>query len=278
MLLGDTDKLPQIGYRHRCISARDLAVHPVPILGIGRPRLIQQSTTALRRIAVLAQQIAVGCIGRFQTTNPVDHRLRHWNLGDQRSLQQAVDERQVFPKMECRHHRHADAHQGIVGVIPLWALGVEPDPSIGSQVGEFGQCGHQQLFSQRGMVDLTVLTGNQLPVQADGHDPLVDSRLFGVVELEGVLGIADYSLIGQDPVRNIGIGESPVMQHPLQNAGVVPMHRIKETMEVDDLMVSPIAEVGPTSLFGHLPLDSLTSDPVGIVPVLRGGIEKLGDH
>ena len=51
------------------------------------------------------------------------------------------------------HHGHPVADQGVVGVVPLGALGVHPDAALGDEVGHLGEHRRHDLLDEVDLVD-----------------------------------------------------------------------------------------------------------------------------
>ena len=67
--------------------------------------------------------------------------------------QQIAEDLQVAAEREERNHRDAVAHEGVVGVVPLRALGVHPDAALGDEVGQLRQQRDEQLLGERDEAD-----------------------------------------------------------------------------------------------------------------------------
>jgi hypothetical protein len=94
------------------------------------------------------------------------------DLGGNRRLapvlvRQRAQVTQVAPQVEQRHHRETVADERIVGVVPLRALGVHPDPAARHEVRQLRQRRHEQLLQQRDDDDPTVSVDEQLAVATE---------------------------------------------------------------------------------------------------------------
>ena len=127
-------------------------------------------------------------------------------------------------------------------------------------------------------MDATAGSRHQPPVGADLGHPLVDAGLGGVIELEGVLRVPHDAVVGQHPVGHVPVGVLQPVERRLQRARMEPVHRVEDAVQVDDLVVAPVAERRPVALPGHLPVDAVVADPVGVVAVHRGGVQELGQE
>src|ERR1039458_5100366 len=60
---------------------------------------------------------------------------------------------------------------------------------------------------------------------------------------------------------------------------MVAFRELEQPQEVDDLVVAPVADVGPGVVgIEHLPVETGTQEGVGVVPVSRRFIADLEDH
>jgi hypothetical protein len=98
-----------------------------------------------------------------------------------------------------------------------------------------------------------------------------------MIEINGVLGIGQELFKVLDPVWHIGKHKKLEVQELLQLTRVKVTGLLQELLEVNDLVIAPVPYIGPGVLrIGTLPVDSLPGNPVGVVTIGRGGIQKLG--
>ncbi len=211
---------------------------------------------------------------------PLGDRGRHRDgaLLIRLDAEQRLDEREVSAEVEQGHHRQSRAGERVVGVVPFGTLCVEPDPAVGHQVGEFGECRHQELLEHRNVQQAAVGAREQSTVSA--HALLALGDRCGMVGVVGdrVARVAhDLVVIGQE-VRNVGVGEDIAVQPAGAGTGFVALPHLQQPQQVDDLVISPVPDVAPrVGGIGHLPVDAACGDPVGVVALDRGGIEELRD-
>ncbi len=87
----------------------------------------------------------------------------------------------------------------------------------------------------------------------------------------------DLVVIGQE-VGNVGVGEHVAIHPARTGPGFVALPHLQQPQQVDDLVVAPVADVAPrVGGVGHLPVDAVTRDPVGVVALDRGGVHELRD-
>ena len=178
-----------------------------------------------------------------------------------------------------RHDREPLADERVVRVVPLRALGVHPDPALGHQVGQLDEQQQEQLLGHRDVHDRAVRALEQAGVGAlargRGGDALVELR----VEGDGVVRVVEHGRVGRDPVGNVRVAEDAALQQVGQRAGIEARRDLQELLQVDDLVVAPVADVGPrVALVRHLPLDAVAGDPVRVVAVRRGRAQEDADH
>ena len=107
----------------------------------------------------------------------------------------------------------------------------------------------------------------------------LDFRLALVVEVDGVFRVLQQIVVALDPVGYIGVDESVVLKIRVQFLGVMVPQELEELEQVDDLVVAPVADVGPRVVrLDGLPLEAVLEHAVRIVPVEGGGVEELEDH
>jgi hypothetical protein len=112
-----------------------------------------------------------GC-GAQQRLQPGE-RLQRGRRQRERRIgpRQCSDEGQETPQVRQRHHRQAVAHQGVVGIVPLRPLGVQPQATAGQQAAGLGQHDGGELLAQRGQHRQAVVVADPQAVGADRLRP-----------------------------------------------------------------------------------------------------------
>ena len=178
-----------------------------------------------------------------------------------------------------RHHGHAVAHQGVVGVVPLRTLGVHPNAALGDEVGDFGEHGGHQLLDEVHLVDEDVGLAKECAVAADFATLEVDFLACLVVVIDGVLGVFQERVVRLDPVGDVGVDERVVLEVVLEFLRVVRLQELQELEEVDDLVVAPVADVRPRVVRLNLfPLEAILEHAVRVVAVEGGRVQELENH
>ncbi len=178
---------------------------------------------------------------------------------------------------EC-HHRQPVPDEGVVGVVPLGALGVHPDPAARHEVRQFGEGRDEELLEQCHVEDAAGRVGDQPPVGTESVDPLRDGGLRGRVELDRGLRVAHQLLERCDSVGHVGERVGALAQLGTEPARVVLSLGVQQPVQVDDLVIAPVADPTPGVLgFGNLPVDPVAGDPVGVESVGGRGVDELGD-
>ena len=81
-----------------------------------------------------------------------------------------------------------------------------------------------------------------------------------------------------DQVGHVGVDEDRVDRAMADRPGLVLLPRLEQAQQVDDLVVAPVADVAPRVVgVGHLPVDAVARDAVGVVAVDRRRVDELGD-
>ena len=65
-------------------------------------------------------------------------------------------------------HRKPPARQSVVGIVPLRALGIHPDPPAGHEIRELGQHRDQQFFREIRPDQLAAAIAEEFAVVSDG--------------------------------------------------------------------------------------------------------------
>ncbi len=187
------------------------------------------------------------------------------------------------PRVACdgieRHDRHPPARERVVGIVPLGALGVEPDAAAGDEVGELDEQRDQQLLRQRDEPDLTISPTDQPPVGSHLFCGSQEALVSLPIEGDGVPRVGDDRVEAPDPVGHVGVRVDPLTQAGSEDAGLVAFAGLEQPQEIDDLVVAPVADVAPGVIrVLHLPVDAGAADAVGVVPVCRRCVQEHGDE
>ena len=170
-------------------------------------------------------------------------------------------------------------NQRVVGIVPLGALGVEPQSSFGNIVGQFRQQGDEEFLDQIHRIDMIIATPDELAVRSSSRDALGDDRLPRRVVNYRILRIGQQFAIRANLVRHVRVGEDGATEHGLQSVGKKLLQYLKELQQVDNLVVSPVTDVGPRVMwFDHLPVDAVAGDTVRVVSIDCRGVDELRDH
>ena len=193
---------------------------------------------------------------------------------------QVEQEPQVAPHRRHGHHGQAPAGEGVVGVVPLGTLGVEPDAAVRHQVGELRQQRDQQLLAQRDQPDLALpRRATSFPSAPKSRARPSSARLSALSKTIDSRGSSRSSAEPGDPVRDprVGIPQLAELRPPGPRAARLPA--LEEPVEVDDLVVAPVPDVAPrVALVRDLPVAAVAGDPVGVVAVGGAGIQEDGDE
>ncbi len=129
------------------------------------------------------------------------------------------------------------------------------------------------------MQDAALGVQDQPAVRAHLGDERVDPAVQVSVEQDGVVPVSQEHGVGLDPVGHVGVAKDPAAQQGVQPAGVVLDRYFQQLEQVDDLVIAPVADVGPGAARARLfPLDAAAGHPVGVVSVGGGGAGKAADH
>ena len=158
-------------------------------------------------------------------------------------------------------------------------MGVHPNAAFRNEVGHFGKHGGHQLLDEVDLVNEDVCLAKECPVASDFASLQFDLLLGFVVEINGVFGVLKQGIIRFDAVRHIRVDKRIVFEVGLQLLGVVGPQELEEFEEVNDLVVPPVADVGPGIVgLNRFPFETIFEDAVGVVAVERGGVEELENH
>ena len=170
------------------------------------------------------------------------------------------------------------ADQGVVRVVPLRSLRVQPDPAIDDEIAELGQQRHQQLLQQVDLVDVSAAFQHQLAVCACRGDPVRYSSRERVVIVHGSLRVRDDFLEAPDPIRHVCITEDGPVQERAEACRMKLPGLFQELQQIDDLVVAPVADVTPWIVrFIDLPVDSFPGNAIRVVSIHGRSVDELGD-
>src|ERR1019366_10114685 len=94
-------------------------------------------------------------------------------------------------------------------------------------------------------------------------------------------GIRDWSVTGVQTcaLPIFRIGENLAREEAAQFIRLVAIEMLQEFQQVYDLVVSPIADVGPRVVgVNHLPVNAIARDAIRIVATGGRGVEEPADH
>ena len=149
------------------------------------------------------------------------------------------------PHVVQRDHGNPIAHQGIVRIVPLRTLGVHPYPGFWDEIVELGQPGNEQFFHQAALEQLPIGRIHQTLIIAQLSHPVLDVFMQLIVEPNGVLRIGHDIVERTDAVRHIGKHQGFVVRPFDQIQLPVCLCDLQQFEQIDDLVISPITDVGP---------------------------------
>ena len=126
---------------------------------------------------------------------------------------------------------------------------------------------------------MIIATPDELAVRSSSRHALGDDRLPLRVINHRILGIGQQFVIRANSVRHVRVGEDIATEHGLQSAWIKVLEYLKELQQVDNLVVSPVTDVGPRVMrFDHLPVDAVAGDTIRVITIDRRGVDELRDH
>ena len=217
--------------------------------------------------------------GGVDAAEAIQQLLRHRDLFVVGLRKDVLEVDQETSEVVQRHHGHAVADKGVVGVVPLGALGVHPNAALRDEVGDFGKHGGHQLLDEVHLVDEDVGLAEECAVATDFAALEVDFLAGLVVVIDGVLGVLQERLMRFDPVRDVGVNERVVLEVVLQFLGVVRLQELEELEQVDDLVVAPVADVRPGVVrLDGFPLKAVLEHAIRVVAVEGGRVQEFENH
>ena len=100
-----------------------------------------------------------------------------------------------------------------------------------------------------------------------------------LIKTNGVSRVPRDRLESGDAVRDVGGGECPLDQYRTETAGVDALEHVEQPMQIDDLMVTPVANAAPrVPGVDDFPVNALAGDAIGVVPVGGRSTAEDGDH
>ena len=178
-----------------------------------------------------------------------------------------------------RHQREPIAGEGVVGIVPLWPLGVEPDAAVGHEVAELHQQRHQQLLCQGHQAHLAARLTDQPTIRSDLRGGGQQRFVARSLELDGVAWIGHERVEAADAVRHLRIRVNALPQTRGERSRLVSLPGLEQPQQVHDLVVAPVADVAPGIVrVLRLPVDAGTRDAVRVVAVRGRGVEEDADE
>ena len=113
------------------------------------------------------------------------------------------------------------SYQRVVCIVPLGALGVQPDAAVDNEVAELRQQGYQQFFCQVNKVNVVSCIVYRLAIGTNCGDPGSDNVGEGEIVADGGLGISAHLFKRVNPVGDMGIGEDWCRQQFRQSSRVM---------------------------------------------------------
>ena len=181
-------------------------------------------------------------------------------------------------KIAKSHHAKAVARQSVVSVVPFRPLGVQPNAAVGNKVCQLCQnqlkqlCRHSDhirasvLSAKLGVASEFFCVGQNLVVKV-AHKRYCVARIFFDVG------------VSLDVVGNIGRRENFLVQKFRQNARVKFVLQLQKLLQVNDLVVVPVADVGPRIVrLRNFPIKARARYAVGVKAVGGRRVKKLGNH
>ena len=177
------------------------------------------------------------------------------------------------------HHGEPEAGEGVVRIIPFGTLRVHPDSTVRNECRELREDRDQEFLCERDVYDVPLRIMNESAVGADSIGSIERSRVGAIIERDGVSRIGDQIRVIGQSIGNVGKREDAVVEPGIETSGPDLEREFEKSGQVPDLMIAPISDVAPRVVrLGRLPVDSLTSDSIGVESVGSRGVEKLRDH
>ena len=277
MGLRSSAEAPHLVGREVVDLAGDAGGEPGAVVGADRPERVDElpATAGVDDAGVVVSFERGGDLAQ-----PADDEWRHGErprtAGS--SYGEPVEERDVPDEVRERHHREPVACQRIVGVVPLRALRVHPDPATGHERRQLGERRDEQLLQHPGPGQVAAGRHEYSPVGADRR--LAGGDLGGPLDVERdrVAGVAHHLVVVVDQVGHVGEDEVAPVEPWVERIGLEALPRLEQPEQVDDLVVAPVPDVAPRVVrVGDLPVDAGAGDAVGVVAVGGRGVEELGD-
>ena len=259
-------------------AAKTLLVNPGAIVGSSCTQAVEHGL-AVGIAERPGQEAMMSGQGRFHLMETKRQFRRDFHRTRFAISQQALEKGHEPPQVIKSHHRDAIAHKGVVGVVPLGSLGVHPDACLRDQVRDLGQYGSEDFFEEIHPVHLLIGQGQQGSVGTDLLPPGADGGIPVVVEVDGVLRGLQELFVGFDEVGNGSIDKPVLFKQTPQAARRIFFRELQKFEQVNDLVVAPVADVGPGIVgLDGFPVKSAFGDPVGVVAIEGGGVEKPENH
>ena len=96
------------------------------------------------------------------------------------------------------------------------------------------------------------------------------------VKINRMVAIRDQVVIRLNAIRHVRMTENPPLQQAFQRAGVKLRRNFQQFLQVNDLMVAPVADIRPRVVrLRNFPFNPLARDAVRIVAVGGRGVQKF---
>ncbi len=276
---GALEQAEHVGGRDRRGGPEAVAVDVRPIVGTRAGEQVEQGAPVPVANGRLGGQVPVGVERGGHPRQQGSHRAGDGHrLAAERRQQGLQTGDQQAAQVAQRDHRHPEAHQRVVGIIPLGALGVHPDAAPGHEVGQAGENENQEFFREIDVQHPLVGPEDKARIRTEPGGEPFDRLMAGDVELKGDLRVLPDGGVVEDAIRHVGVAEEVAPQPRREAPRMEAAGPFQQPQQVDDLMIPPIANRGPgIVVVRHLPLDAGVRHPVGIVAIDGGGVDKLGD-
>ena len=222
------------------------------------------------------QSLKVGVFVQFR--NLVKERLkrnRHSPAFVVALLKKAAGKNHHSAQVAQSHHAKSVTGKSVVGVVPFRPLGVEPDSAVRNKVGQLCQnqlqdfCRHRHkewvsvLSAKLGVASVLLGVGQNLVVKV-AHECDCVARIFFDVGIHF------------DVIRNVGRCENLFVQQFGQNLGVVLVLQLQKLCKINDLVVVPVADVGPRIVgLRDFPVKAIPCDAVGVKAVRSRRVKEF---
>ncbi len=120
---------------------------------------------------------------------------------------------------------------------------------------------------------------NQLAVCTHLRDDPTDLIIQIIVEDDRIVPVFQQRGVRFDPIRNVGMAENPAPQQGRKLVQMELVRDLQEFLQVDDLVVAPVANVSPgTARTWLFPLDPSAGHSIRVVSIGGRGADEAADH